>query len=111
MIESYKIAVEVLGKGNVYAGLIAGLEPLESLIEGMEFFADLGVVPAVAVFHRDAGSEMNEHPRPSPEMIWATGEHMSKIYVKHSFTPFIPNSGRNSLDTEAYLEGFIKNAN
>lgn len=109
MIESYKVAVNVLGAGNVYVGFIAGLEPLESLIEGMDFFADMGVVPAVAVFHRDAGSELNEYPRPSSEMIWLVGKHMSELYKKHSFSPFIPNSGRNSLDTEAYLQGFIEN--
>ncbi|WP_445375233.1 hypothetical protein ACSLVK_05405 [Photorhabdus tasmaniensis] len=61
-----------------------------------------GIVPAVAVFHPDHGSEYQNHPRPIFEDIYKTYAEMHKLYRKYGFKPFIIGSGRNSLDTEAY---------
>lgn len=105
-IDAFRKAVRVIGFGNVYAGFVAGLEPLESLTDGMEFFADMGIVPAIAVFHPDANSQLVDHPRPAVEFLQAVGEKLAKIYAKHGFRPFIENSGRNAIDTEAYRQGF-----
>ncbi|EKF36477.1 MULTISPECIES: radical SAM protein [Bacillus] len=106
-INAFKAAVHSLGKGNVYCGFVAGLEPLESLIEGMYFVASLGVVPAVNVFHNDPGSHFANHERPSLDFIREVGKHMSIIYRDNDFTPFIKDTGRNSLDTEAYLGCYL----
>jgi len=105
-LAAFEAAVETLGRGNVYVGFVAGMEPLESLIEGIEYFGNMGVVPAVAVFHPDAGSQFAEFPRPSTNYLRALGKKMSEIYRKENFQPLIEGSGRNSLDTEAYLGGF-----
>lgn len=105
-LEAFAEAVEVLGHGNVYAGFVAGLEPLDSLLEGMEYFSRMGVVPAVAVFHPDAGSHFSRRPRPDAAFLRKVGLAMSDIYEHNGFVPFIEGSGRNSLDTEAYLRGF-----
>lgn len=105
--DAFEAAVEILGRGNVYVGFVAGMEPLESIIEGIEYFADMGVVPAVAVFHPDAGSTYSEHPRPSIEFLKSLGRKMSEIYKREGFKPLIEGSGRNSLDTEAYLGAFL----
>ncbi len=105
-LDAFRAAVDSIGKGNVYAGLVAGLEPLESILEGIEFFGEMGVVPAIAVFHPDAGSQMVDHPRPSVSYLTAVGAKMAEVYKKNNFRPFIEDSGRNALDTEAYLQGF-----
>jgi hypothetical protein len=105
-LAAFEAAVEVLGRGNVYAGFVAGMEPLESIIEGIEYFGDRGVVPAVAVFHPDAGSQYSNRKRPSKDFLTAVGKKMSEIYHREGFHPLIEGSGRNSLDTEAYLGGF-----
>lgn len=105
-IDAFRHAVDALGHGNVYAGLVAGLEPLDSILEGIEFFGEIGVVPAVAVFHPDAGSKYSNYPRPDSKFLTAVGQAMSRVYERNQFLPFIEGSGRNSLDTEAYLQGF-----
>ena len=105
--DAFEAAVEILGHGNVYVGFVAGMEPLASIIEGIEYFADMGVVPAVAVFHPDAGSNYSGHPRPSIKFLKSLGQKMSDIYKREGFKPLIEGSGRNSLDTEAYLGGFL----
>jgi hypothetical protein len=105
-IDAFEAAVNTLGRGNVYVGFVAGIEPIETLIHGMEFFGEMGVVPAVAVFHPDAGSHLSMHPRPTMEYLRTVGISMSKIYQQHGFRPFIEGSGRNALDTEAFLQGF-----
>jgi hypothetical protein len=104
---AFEAAVDVLGRGNVYAGFVAGMEPLESIIEGIEYFGDMGVVPAVAAFHPDAGSQYSNRQRPSVDFLMKLGKKMSEIYRKEGFQPLIEGSGRNSLDTEAYLGGFL----
>ncbi|MBC3365333.1 radical SAM protein [Pseudomonas sp. SWRI154] len=105
-LAAFEAAVDVLGRGNVYAGFVAGMEPLESIIEGIEYFGEMGVVPAVAVFHPDAGSQYASRQRPSLDFLKSLGKKMSEIYQREGFKPLIEGSGRNSLDTEAYLKGF-----
>ncbi|ACS84770.1 radical SAM protein [Musicola paradisiaca] len=102
LLDAYSAAVLELGKGNVYAGFVAGLEPLDDLIQGINFFAEMGVVPAVAVFHPDHGSKYANYPRPSFDYIYSVCLEMSHLYKKYGFKPFIEGSGRNSLDTEAF---------
>lgn len=67
-LNAFEAAVEILGHGNVYVGFVAGMEPLDSLIEGIEYFGSRGVVPAVAAFHPDAGSKYSTYPRPSTKI-------------------------------------------
>ncbi|QJP97096.1 radical SAM protein [Pseudomonas fluorescens] len=105
-LEAFEAAVETLGRGNVYAGFVAGMEPLESIIEGIEYFGQMGVVPAVAAFHPDASSQYSARKRPSVEFLSSIGKKMSEIYQREGFRPLIEGSGRNSLDTEAYLGAF-----
>ena len=105
-LAAFEAAVDVLGRGNVYAGFVAGMEPLESIIQGVEYFGEMGVVPAVAVFHPDAGSQYANRQRPSLDFLKTLGKKMSEIYQRERFKPLIEGSGRNSLDTEAYLGGF-----
>lgn len=105
-LAAFEAAVDVLGRGRVYAGFVAGMEPLESIIEGIEYFGDMGVVPAVAAFHPDAGSQYSTRERPSVNYLNTLGKKMSEIYRREGFQPLIEGSGRNSLDTEAYLGGF-----
>ncbi|MGJ7518628.1 radical SAM protein [Pseudomonas baetica] len=106
-LAAFEAAVEVLGRGNVYAGFVAGMEPLESIIEGIEYFGAMGIVPAVAVFHPDAGSQYVDKERPSIDFLNTLGKKMSEVYRRENFKPLIEGSGRNSLDTEAYLGGFL----
>lgn len=102
LIGSLKKSVEVLGPGQVYSILVGGLEPLESLVAGMNYLANLGVVPVVNVLHIDPGTKMADADRPTEEFILGAGYALQRIYHEFGFKPFYENCGRNSLDTEAY---------
>ncbi|MCA9052126.1 MAG: radical SAM protein [Planctomycetaceae bacterium] len=64
-LDAFDETVDVLGNGRVYAGFVAGLEPASRLIDGMHYFGERGIVPAVNVFHFDPGTALERHPRPT----------------------------------------------
>lgn len=96
-------AVEVLKPGNVHSIFVGGLEPLESLSDGLFEAAELGVTPVVNVFHADPGTPLASHPTPSEDQILAIGELLQRVYRKYDFCrPFYDGCGRNALDAEAH---------
>ncbi len=97
-------AVEELGVGNVYSIFVGGLEPVESLEQGLRSLGEGGVTPIVNVFHADPDTALENHPMPSPEMILEMGSALQRVYREFEVAnPFYMNCGRNSLDTEAWL--------
>jgi hypothetical protein len=61
-------AVEVFGPGNVVSILIAGLEPLDSYLEGMEYLSARGIYADPAPWFPMPGSPMEGHS--SPTVSW-----------------------------------------
>lgn len=101
--------VAVLGEERVYSIFVGGLEPIDSLYNGMVCMRDSGIVPVINVLHIDPNTFMREGQRPSPEFILKAGALLQNIYSTYSekFTPFYYKCGRNSIDAEAYLKMFI----
>jgi hypothetical protein len=106
ILNALKKAVSVLGKGNVFSILVGGLEPLESLSEGLNYLADHGIAPVINVLHTDPGTPLEHFEKPTPIEIIAMGKELQKVYEKHDFLPFYENCGRNSIDSEAYKRLF-----
>ncbi len=100
-IEAQVRAAEILGAGNIYTIFVGGLEPVDSLAEGLDYVAERGVAPVINVFHPDPGVRLADHPRASLEDLRAMGKHLQAVYQKYDFVPFYQDCGRNSLDTEA----------
>ena len=53
-VDALEYSVDLFGKGNVHSAIVAGLEPLESTLEGIEYLASKGVVchfSATDAFH------------------------------------------------------------
>lgn len=109
ILSALKRAVSVLGKHRVFSIFVGGLEPIESLTEGLNFLADMGVTPVINVLHTDPGTPLENFPNPSKEFIEEMGLALQNIYKKHSMHPFYLNCGRNSIDTEAFKNLFTKN--
>lgn len=106
-LESFKMARKVFGKNNIKVGFVGGLEPIDSLIEGMDFFAKLGVSIAINVFHPDLNTELEGNPRPSADYLMEMVKAQTKICKKYKLIPVFPIGGRrSSLDTEVY-KGFF----
>lgn len=107
MFNALAKAIEVLGKGRVFSILVGGLESVDSLSEGLQFLANMGVTPVINVLHTDPNTPLEKFPNPTPDKIKAMGEQLQRIYKSHDFKPFYLNCGRNSIDTEAFKGLFV----
>jgi radical SAM superfamily enzyme YgiQ (UPF0313 family) len=107
LFKALQKAVDILGEGKVYSILVGGLEPYESLKNGLDFLSSKGVTPIINVFHPDPQTPLEKFPTPQPEEILRMGLALQETFSKNSFmTPFYKECGRNSLDSEAYMNLF-----
>lgn len=106
IIQALEKAVEVLGVGNVYTIFVGGLEPLDTLVEGLNFVAELGVVPIINVFHRDPTARLANYSRVNLDLLRQMGQALQAVFYTHKFKPFYKDCGRNSLDSEAFYSYF-----
>lgn len=125
---AWKKAVELFGANQVSSFLLAGLgESAQSLIEGTEYLADLGVFPYIVPFRPIAGSKLEQHLPPSAvymreiygeaaEILYHKGLQSQSnkagcvrcgacsaldLFEKAKRKPVICHSARNSQELEA----------
>lgn len=107
IFEALTRAAQVLGPGRAYSIIVGGLEDADVLAAPMRRLAERGVTPVINVFHADPETPLARHPAPSREQIVRMGQHLQAIYADMpEVRPFYMNCGRNSIDTEAYLQLF-----
>lgn len=58
-----------LGRGRVSGEIIAGVEPLEATMRGIDRIVNAGAFPTVCIFRPTIGSEMENVPPPDPEAM------------------------------------------
>jgi len=85
-IDALKHEVEVFGKGNVRSCLVSGIEPKESLLEGVEYLASIGVIAIPSMWRPCIGSAFEGHKSPSTEWHFEVMERTYNIYKKYGFT-------------------------
>ncbi|AYZ64905.1 hypothetical protein EGY31_16515 [Burkholderia multivorans] len=101
--EALDYAKEVFGEYEVYCGLVWGVEPIQSSMEGMEAILSRGIGLATNVFHADPGSVLARHPQPSEPDIIALAEWEAKLYGKYPKAHTIYDvSMRNTIDWEVH---------
>jgi uncharacterized radical SAM superfamily protein len=66
-VKAYKKAVEVFGFGRVRSTFVAGIEPKETLLEGLEYLASIGVAVLPSIWIPNLGSALEGHRSPEPE--------------------------------------------
>lgn len=109
IFDALSTAVDYLGKDNVYSIFVGGLEPLQSLEEGLHSIASIGVTPVINVFHADPETPLMHHPLPSVNEIMNMGKLLEEVYEHYNVArPFYDGCGRNSIDSEAFLKLFSK---
>lgn len=98
--EALSAAVECVGKtGNVRCAFIAGLEPMSSLLEGIETVCKMGVAPIISVFRPIPGTEMENVIPPDDEWLMellVKGESICRKYGL-SMGPDCPACRNNTL--------------
>ena len=100
-MEAVEHARDVFGRYKVYCGLVWGLEPPNSSMEGHAYFAERGIGIASNEFHNDPKSVMQKHPHPSEMDILKIGRHLSSLYQQHpDCNTIFPMSMRSTIDWE-----------
>lgn len=85
-INALKKEVEVFGKGNVRSVLVGGIEPKESLLEGIEYMASLGVIAVPSIWKPCIGSALEGHRTPTTQWHQEIAEKTYQIHKKAGFT-------------------------
>jgi biotin synthase-related radical SAM superfamily protein len=74
--DSIEYCAKRMGKGAVSGEIIAGVEPVESTIKGIDWIADHGAFPTVCIFRPTVGSDMESWPSPKYEDMRPIMEHV-----------------------------------
>lgn len=85
-IDTLKHEVEVFGRGYARSVLVAGIEPKESLLEGIEYLADIGVIAVPSPWKPCIGSALEGHRSPVTAWHQEVFERTYAIYKKYGFT-------------------------
>ncbi|MDO5390574.1 MAG: nitrogen fixation protein NifB [Eubacteriales bacterium] len=85
-VEALEYGAQVFGFGEVGSNFVGGLEPKDSLLEGVQYLAEKGVVAGVSIFHAVPGSGLDGHRCPEPDWYFGVGKEIYKIHKKHGFS-------------------------
>jgi len=85
-IDSLLLSVDIFGKGNVHSTIVGGLEPLDSTLEGIEFFASKGIVCHFSAFRPEKGTALEGYRGPEASFHWELLDRATDIYHRYGFT-------------------------
>lgn len=73
-VKSLEYMVKVFGRGKVRSNIVSGIEPKKSVIEGVEYLSDKGIICCAGAFSPRTGSPLEGHR--TPETSW----HLDNFY-------------------------------
>jgi Radical SAM superfamily len=80
------LGAEIFGKGYVRTNIVAGIEPKESILEGVEYLASKGVIAHANAWCPNPGSELEAHRTPEVDWHYDLTLQVSAIHRKYGFT-------------------------
>lgn len=95
-VDALEYSVELFGKGNVHSAIVAGLEPLESTLEGIEYLASKGVVCHFSAFRPEKGTPLEGYRSPDAAWHWELLDKATDIFRRYGFTTLQMYSGNAS---------------
>ncbi|NTW99010.1 MAG: nitrogen fixation protein NifB [Geobacteraceae bacterium] len=95
-VDALEYSVELFGRGNVHSAIVAGLEPLESTLEGIEYLASKGVVCHFSAFRPEKGTPLEGYRSPGAEWHWELLDKATDIFRRYGFTTLQMYSGNAS---------------
>lgn len=107
--ESLTEAVKHFGQGRVFTSIIAGLEPAKTLLEGVNWCCDRGIIPIIVPFSPETGSQFEGFR--SPTYKWMFDTHYRAAEIISEKLPFISTSDYWKYDapicSECFTGGFL----
>ncbi len=108
-LEVIREAVKVFGPGNVYGVFVMGLEPADSLAEGVEVLASEGAHVVPFVWSPNPGSRLHGHRAPYAEWYLDNVLRYSETVVRQGLPPSVNHcrrcDGNNMLHDALHLRG------
>jgi hypothetical protein len=74
--EAMEYTAKKLGRGRVSGEIIAGLEPVDATMRGIDRIVAAGAFPTVCIFRPTVGSELEHTPPPSPREMKKVFAHL-----------------------------------
>ena len=85
-VKALEYEVEVFGHGKVRSNMVAGIEPKDSTLEGIEYLASKGVVGLATVWNPNPGSALEGHRCPETAWYLDLYKKIAAIHRKYGFT-------------------------
>ena len=85
-LEAIDEAIKIFGRGRVRPQFVAGLQPKELVIEGLEYFASRGAIPFAIQWVPACGSALDGHRSPSEEWHWDLQLKNYEILKRNGYT-------------------------
>ena len=91
------------GPNKAFSAFVAGLEPLDSMLEGAEYLASRGIVPAFSVWMPTPGSTDGETKPPGRDYYRQARREFARLYKRYNLNPpGIPAGSHVSLCRDIY---------
>ncbi|MFP3040494.1 nitrogen fixation protein NifB [Treponema primitia] len=78
--------LQIFGKHRVRSTMVAGIEPKESLLEGVEYLIGRGVVVLPNQWNVNVGSPLEGHRTPNQDWHWDVAEKTVTLYLKNGIS-------------------------
>ncbi|MBX3177914.1 MAG: radical SAM protein [Candidatus Hydrogenedentes bacterium] len=101
------------GPNKAFSAFVAGLEPLESMLEGAEYLARRGIVPAFSVWMPPAGTAGADREPPGADYYRAARREFARLYRAYGLVPpGIPSGSHVSMcrDIHRNMEAILAEA-
>jgi hypothetical protein len=85
-VKALERAAEIFGRGNVRSNIVAGIEPKDSILEGVEHLASKGVVCFAGAWCPNPGSALEGHRTPEASWHLDLTLKVAAIFARHGFT-------------------------
>ncbi len=82
-MKSIEYCTRKLGKGAVSGEIIAGVEPIEDTLRGIDEIAAMGAFPTVCIFRPTVGADMEQWPSPRYEDMVVIMQHVYEACRRH----------------------------
>jgi hypothetical protein len=92
-VDALEYYVSVFGKGNVHSNIVGGLEPKQSILEGIEYLASKGVLCHFSAFRPEKGTPLEGYRSPEPSWHWDLLDKVTDIYIRYGFNTLQMYSG------------------
>jgi hypothetical protein len=85
-VDSLEYAVGVFGKGNIHTTIVAGLEPKQGILDGIEYLASKGIICHFSQFRPIPGTKLEGYRSPEAAWHWDLVVKGADIYRRYGFT-------------------------